>query len=195
MLLYELIMKTILVLFIFLHINYSYANNLGSETKLDLPRYVSLKSSESNLRVGPSKNYPILIKFIVSDYPLKIVDEHKEWRNIVDFQNNKGWVHKSLLKGERNGIIISTDKKLIEILNTVNGKNIGQIDIGLIVKLLKCKKDWCLIAKNNKKGWINKKNIWGVNKEEEFNIGFLQIFIDNYFRSVNFLEGSKFLPI
>ena len=75
MLLYELIMKTILALFIFLYINYSYANNLGSETKLDLPRYVSLKSSESNLRVGPSKNYPILIKFIVSDYPLKIVEE------------------------------------------------------------------------------------------------------------------------
>ena len=190
MLLYELIMKTILALFIFLYINYSYANNLGSETKLDLPRYVSLKSSESNLRVGPSKNYPILIKFIVSDYPLKIVDEYKEWRNIVDFQNNKGWVHKSLLKGERNGIIISTDKKLIEILNTVNGKKIGQIDIGLIVKLLKCKKDWCLIAKNNKKGWINKKNIWGVEDTEIINVSNFQIIIDLYWKSLNYLQKT-----
>ena len=35
--------------------------DLGSETGYNLPRYVSLKSNDVNLRVGPSINYPIII--------------------------------------------------------------------------------------------------------------------------------------
>ena len=91
------------ILFLFIISNYSFANNIGSETGLDLPRYVSLKSNDSNVRVGPSKNYPITLKYIINDYPLKIVEEYDDWRKIVDFENNLGWIHKSLIKGERNG--------------------------------------------------------------------------------------------
>ena len=38
--------------------------NIGKETGLEIPRYVSLKSDDANIRVGPSKNYPIEIKYI-----------------------------------------------------------------------------------------------------------------------------------
>ena len=36
----------------------------GPETGLDIPRFVALKSNDVNLRVGPSLNYPIKIKYI-----------------------------------------------------------------------------------------------------------------------------------
>ena len=38
--------------------------DIGKETGLEIPRYVSLKSDDANIRVGPSKNYPIKIKYI-----------------------------------------------------------------------------------------------------------------------------------
>ena len=180
--------KTIFSLILFLIFNTSFAKNIGSETGLELPRYVSLKSNDSNIRVGPSKNYPISIKYIVNDFPLKIVDEYEDWRKIIDFQNNKGWIHKSLIKGERTGIIISPNKNKINIYNTVLGKLIGEISTGSVIHLDKCKIDWCLIYKNNFRGWIKKSNIWGVKDKESFNIGFFQIFTDYYFKSINFIE-------
>ena len=36
--------------------------DVGKETGLEIPRYVSLKSNDANIRVGPSTNYPIVIK-------------------------------------------------------------------------------------------------------------------------------------
>ena len=183
-----LIMKIFSILLIFLFFNTSFANNTGSETGLELPRFVSLKSNDSNIRVGPSKNYPIVIKYITTNFPLKVIDEYDDWRKILDFQNNTGWIHKSLIKGDRYGIIISTKINNAKLFNAVGGKNIGEISNGSIVNLSKCKPKWCLVIKNNYKGWVNKKYLWGVKKDEKFNIGFSIIFIDYYFKSINLIE-------
>ena len=60
--------------------------NIGEETGLEIPRYVSLKSDDANIRVGPSKNYPIEIKYIKKNYPLKVLEEYEEWRKVEDFK-------------------------------------------------------------------------------------------------------------
>tara|TARA_B100000674_G_C37499879_1_gene759874 strand:+ start:70 stop:651 length:582 start_codon:yes stop_codon:yes gene_type:complete len=166
--------------------------NSGSVTGLEIPRYVSLKSNESNLRVGPSKNYPILIKYIISEYPLKVIDEYKDWRKVSDSQNNFGWLHKSIITGIRTGIIVSDKDKSVSVFNIDNGIAVGEVNIGSIVKLNKCKKNWCLISRNENKGWIKKKYIWGVEKDEELNISYLQSFIDFYFKTINVLSRSFF---
>ncbi len=181
-------MKKILIFYLLFVFSSSNAENIGSDTGLELPRFVSLKSNDSNLRIGPSKNYPIKIKYVVKNFPLQVIEEHNEWRKVVDFQNNDGWIHKSLLKGLRTGIIISEDKKEINVLNTLDGKIMGVVTIGSIIYLSKCKLNWCLIKDDNYKGWINKKYIWGSNKNEVYNIGIFQIFIDYYFESINMLE-------
>ena len=65
--------KIILLLFLFMSFNlYS---ETGAITGLDIPRFVSLKSNDVNLRVGPSKNYPIEIKYTKKNLPIEIIDE------------------------------------------------------------------------------------------------------------------------
>ena len=81
------------------------AQNKGEVTGFNIPRFVSIKSDDSNLRVGPSMNYPILIKYIQKNMPLEIIDEYDVWRQVKDFHNQTGWIHKSLLKGDRYVII------------------------------------------------------------------------------------------
>ena len=181
-------MRTICFLLVAFYLNVSNANQTGKETGLELPRYVSLKSNDANIRVGPSKNYPIIIKYIIKNYPLKIIEEYKDWRKIQDFQNNIGWIHRSLIKSERHGIIVSDKKDNVTIFNTEGGKIIGEITLGSIIYLNKCKKKWCLLSKDNHSGWIKKKYIWGVKENEEFNIGFLQILSDYYIKSINLIE-------
>ena len=162
--------------------------DIGKETGLEIPRYVSLKSSDANIRVGPSINYPIKIKYIIKNYPLKVLEEYEEWRKIEDFKKNIGWIHKSLISGNRTGIILSKDNKNIDLLNTLDGSVIGEIGKGNIVYLEKCKIDWCLVSLGNFKGWMRKKYIWGVEEKEIIKVNFFQRFEDLYWKSVNFLN-------
>mgnify|MGYP001394343384 CR=1 FL=1 len=181
-------MKIIIALIIILTFTKNSNAEIGEETGLEIPRYISLKSNDANIRVGPSKNYPIVIKYINKNYPLKIIEEHKEWRRVVDFKNNNGWIHKSLISGIRTGIVLSKDRNHIEVYNSVNGNIIGKIGYGNIVYLEKCKIDWCLISLNNSKGWVNKKYIWGIKEKEIIKINILQKFEDLYWRSLNSLN-------
>ena len=80
---------------------------IGKETGLKIPRYVSLKSNEANIRVGPSMNYPITVKYIQKSYPLKITEEYDDWRKIEDSMKNIGWIHKSLISGNNNNNYIN----------------------------------------------------------------------------------------
>ena len=181
-------MKIILLFFLIIFLTKTINADVGNETGFEIPRYISLKTNDANIRVGPSKNYPIEVKYIKKNYPLKIVEEYEEWRKVEDFKNNTGWIHKSLISGKRTGIILSKNDKKIDVLNTINGIIIGKIGKGNIINLKKCKIDWCLITINNFKGWVEKKYIWGVKKEEIINITFLQIFEDLYWQSINSLH-------
>ena len=162
--------------------------NIGKETGLEIPRYVSLKSDDANIRVGPSKNYPIKIKYIKKNYPLKVLDEYEEWRKVEDFKRNIGWIHKSLISGTRTGIVLSNDNKTIKLLNTTDGNVIGEIGKGNIIFLKKCKIESCLVSSRNYKGWIDKKYIWGVKEKEIIKISIFQRFEDLYWKSLNYLN-------
>ena len=189
MLLYKNIsMQIVIVLISIIIFSQVSIANIGKETGLEIPRYVSLKSDDANIRVGPSKNYPIEIKYIKKNYPLKVLDEYEEWRKVEDFKRNIGWIHKSLISGTRTGIVLSNDNKTIKLLNTLNGNVIGEIGKGNIVFLEKCKIDLCLVSSRNYKGWIDKKYIWGVKEKEIINISFFQRFEDLYWKSVNSLK-------
>ena len=189
MLLYKNIRMQIIIVFISIIFFYQASNaNIGKETDLEIPRYVSLKSDDANIRVGPSKNYPIEIKYIVKNYPLKVLEEYEDWRKVQDFKNNIGWIHKSLISGTRTGIVLSNDSNNIKLLNTLDGNVIGEIGKGNIVFLEKCKIYWCLISSGNFKGWMDKKYIWGVKEKEIINISFFQRFNDLYWKSVNSLN-------
>ena len=189
MLLYKNISMQIIIAFISIIIFSQICNaEIGKETGLEIPRYISLKSNDANIRVGPSKNYPIEIKYIKKNYPLKVLEEYKDWRKVEDFQKNFGWIHKSLISGIRTGIVLSNDNKTIKLLNTLNGNIIGEIGSGNIVFLEKCKIDWCLVSFGDYRGWIDKKNIWGIKEKEIIKINIFQRFEDLYWKSVNSLN-------
>ena len=189
MLLYKNISMQIIIVFISIIIFSQICNaEIGKETGLEIPRYISLKSNDANIRVGPSKNYPIEIKYIKKNYPLKVLEEYEDWRKVEDFQKNFGWIHKSLISGIRTGIVLSNDNKTIKLLNTLNGNVIGEIGSGNIVFLEKCKIDWCLVSFGDYRGWIDKKNIWGIKEKEIIKINIFQRFEDLYWKSVNYLN-------
>ena len=88
------------------------ADNLGSETKLPIPRFVSLRSNEVNLRTGPGTIYPVEWVFVRRGLPVEVVAEFDVWRRIRDWQGTMGWVHQSMLDGRRTVRITGADREL-----------------------------------------------------------------------------------
>tara|TARA_B110000014_G_scaffold219267_1_gene174711 strand:- start:581 stop:1087 length:507 start_codon:yes stop_codon:yes gene_type:complete len=148
-------------------------NEVNKVTDDSLLRYVSIKSSEANLRKGPSKDYPILIKYTKKNVPLLVIDEINLygdlWRKVIDYNNNEGWIWRNLLSNKRYGIIKkNTDTLYANIFLKPNKKIVGEIGYGNIVKINECKNNWCNIKISNYKGWIKKDNLWGVFDNEVF---------------------------
>ena len=170
----------ILILFLFISLN-NYAKT-GSVTGFELPRFVSLKSNDVNLRVGPSVNYPIKLKYIQKNLPIEIIDEFDVWRKIQDHENNIGWIHKSLIKGERFILTVNNNENVKNIYNRPNGKLVGLIRSNNIINLKNCLIDWCYISHIEISGWISKDYIWGVYKKEIYNKSFYQPIINQYWK-------------
>ena len=158
-----------------------YANK-GPVTNLDMPRFVSLKSNDVNLRVGPSVNYPIELKYITQNLPVEIIDEFDVWRQARDHNGTIGWLHKSLIKGERYILTGYKNEKEINLYNRPNGKIIGIIKKNNILDLKMCIINWCKVSQNKIKGWLLKKNVWGVYDFEIYNTKFYQPVINQYWK-------------
>ncbi len=177
-------MKLILLILFFCLSSNLYGNT-GSVTGLDIPRFVSLKSNDANIRVGPSVNYPIKLKYVFQNLPIEIIDEFDVWRKSRDNEGNIGWIHKSLIKGERyilTGYKINTD---INLFSRPNGKVKGIIKKKNVLELKSCTLKWCKVSKGSVKGWILKDNIWGIYESEIYNTKFYQPLINQYWKVLN----------
>ena len=180
-------MKLIILIFI-LCFSFNLYGKTGSVTGLDIPRFVSLKSDDANIRVGPSVNYPIKLKYVFQNLPLEIIDEFDVWRKSRDHEGNIGWIHKSLIKGDRFILINHDTHRDVNLYNIPNGKIIGIIKKNNILDLNLCILDWCKVTQNNFSGWLLKKNTWGVYEAEIYNVKFYQPLINQYWNLLNRLK-------
>ena len=123
--------------------------------------FLSLKKEKVNVRYGPSFESPIKFIYKKINLPIKQIDSKENWRRIIDFKNNSGWIHRSQLKSV-NSIIPLKDKILFSKPSNFS-KPLAKIKIGRILIVQKCKESWCKIRSGKFQGWIKTDNIWGLN--------------------------------
>ena len=54
---------------------------------------LSLKKNKVNVRYGPSFESPVKYIYKKVNLPIKQIDKKENWRRIIDFKNNSGWIH------------------------------------------------------------------------------------------------------
>ena len=91
--------------------------------------------------------------------PVKQIDKKENWRRVVFFDNNSGWIHWSQLKPS-NSIIILEDKILYKKPSHFS-KPIAKLEKGRLLVLKKCENIWCNVKTDDYSGWIKTENIWG----------------------------------
>jgi len=142
------------------------AETLGSETKLPIPRFVSLRSGEVNLRTGPGTIYPVGWVFVRRGLPVQIISEFDVWRRIRDWQGTVGWVHQSMLDGRRTARVTGADRELRgEPADAAS--IVARLAPGVIGRLLECEAAWCRIDAEGYRGWLRRDEFWGTYPDEQ----------------------------
>ncbi|WP_172298820.1 SH3 domain-containing protein [Pseudoruegeria sp. HB172150] len=139
------------------------AQERGPVTNLPIPRFVSLKASEANVRRGPSLSHRIDWVFKRRDMPLKIVGEYGHWRRILDRDGMGGWVHYSLLSGVRT-VLVEQDMVSLLMKPDPNAPVNATLEAGVVANLDECRLDWCKVEAAGYRGWVPAKAVWGIDK-------------------------------
>lgn len=137
----------------------------GKVTNLPVPRFVSLKAAEGNVRRGPSLTHRIDWVFKRRNMPLRVTAEHGHWRRVEDRDGLGGWVHYSLLSGVRT-VIIEKDLLTLRTRPEANAPATAALEIGVVARLGKCSLEWCRLSSGGFKGWAPKARVWGVGASE-----------------------------
>ena len=132
--------------------NFSYA--------ADNKTYLMLKKDKVYVRYGPSFDHPIKYIYKKTNLPLEVIDKKENFRKIIDYKKNSGWIHISLLRKSKS--LITTSSKILFKRPTKFSKPLAKLEEGRLLIIKKCKKDWCKIRTGDFLGWIEKKNVWGI---------------------------------
>lgn len=141
------------------------AEERGQVTNLPIPRYVSLKAGEGNVRRGPSLSHRIDWVYTRRDMPLIVTAEYGHWRRVEDRDGQGGWVHYSLLSGVRT-VIVSEDLTPLLMKPQEGAPVSARAEVGVVARLGACGPDWCRISADGRRGWARKTALWGVRPDE-----------------------------
>ena len=137
----------------------------AAEQALPVPRFVSLRADEVNLRSGPGERYPIDWVLTKKGLPVEIVQEFDVWRKIRDSQGSVGWVHQRMLTGART-VIVTGETRTLHADPDAAAPPVARAEAGVIARLLECRGAWCRVEAQDRRGWLKRGEIWGVYADE-----------------------------
>lgn len=142
------------------------AESRGPVTNLPLPRYVSMKAAEANVRRGPSLSHRVDWVFRHPGMPLIVTAEYGHWRRVVDRDGMGGWIHYALLSGTRTVIV---DAQSVELRSRPlpDAPVKARAEQGVVARLGDCAAGWCRITADGHRGWVPAASLWGLDPVPE----------------------------
>ncbi len=146
--------------------------NLGKNSQLPIPRFVSLKFDKINVRVGPDSNkYKIAWVYKKKGLPVEIIAEYDQWRRIRDANGETGWVNGGQLDGRRTAMTAPwvKDDQLFVMRKTPDneGALVAEVQSGVIGNVRACDGMWCEMEIHGYRGYLKQMDLWGVYPGEE----------------------------
>ena len=123
--------------------------------------YVSLRSNEVNLRMGPGNEYPVKSVYQVINMPLYVVWEYDNWYKTRDKYGDEGWVNKNLVS-KKKYLIVNNGTQLMYERKNIKSDPIFRVEENVVVKYVKCDEEWCKVEIENETGWMLKNSVWGI---------------------------------
>ena len=122
--------------------------------------YVSIKGDNVNVRTGAGTDYEVSME-LFDGYPLKVIETQGDWLKIVDFENDSGWIHKSLVT-DGNTVIVNGSKNVnMRAEASTNSTVIATVDRGVVLTKLETQGKWQKLKHSSGLiGWIYSPLLW-----------------------------------
>ena len=122
--------------------------------------FLTLRNNATNLRQGPTFDYPIKIFYKKKYLPVLVQDTSDNFRKIRDHEDNTGWIHISQLSKKKAALTL--DEQVIMFRNsTIYSTPLVLLEKGRLCLISKCKDKWCKIKTGKYTGWVKKESLWG----------------------------------
>ena len=135
---------------------------------LPIPRFVTLAAEKVFVRTGPALRYPIKWVYQRESLPVEIIQEFDTWRKIRDMDGDDGWVHQSLLSGDRTAIVKGEANLAIRKDAETDARIIAWLEPNVVAGLEACRGAWCEIKADGYEGYAERKFLWGIYDSEDF---------------------------
>ena len=141
--------------------------NKGSNSGLPIPRFVSLRSAQVNLRAGPGERYQIEWVYQRRDLPVEVEREFDIWRLIRDQDGVRGWVQEVMLMGRRSFEVTGEERTLRHDPEDTSAA-VAILKVGVLGHIRACaaKADWCQVQVDDYRGWLRREEFWGTLPDE-----------------------------
>jgi SH3-like domain-containing protein len=136
-----------------------------NDARAKVPRFVSLRSGQVNLRVGPGQTYPIEWLLTRKDMPVEIVREFQNWRMVRVWRDASGWILDRMVTAERH-VIVDGGVRVMRRRPDAQSELVARAEPGVVAKLLECQGDWCRIQAGGYQGWLQRGDVWGILPDE-----------------------------
>lgn len=145
---------------------------VGAVTGLPLPRYVSLKSNEVNVRRGAGTEHEVMWSYKRVGLPVEIIGEWDNWRRVRDADGADGWVFHRLLASRRTALVApwETSVPTLPLRNNdrPDANIVAQLQPKVLANVGACTGTWCRISGEGFDGWIEQEKLFGVYPGEQF---------------------------
>ncbi len=138
----------------------------GPVTNLPLPRFVSMRADRANARRGPNLDQRVDWEFVHRGQPLEVTAEYGQWRRVHDADGAGGWVHHTLLSGQRTALVRADAALPLRAGPDAATAVRAMAEPGVIGRLEACRGAWCEIAVGRLSGWLPRAALWGVGADE-----------------------------
>jgi SH3-like domain-containing protein len=113
----------------------------------------------ANIRSGPDTKSDILWK-VEKYFPIFVIKKSGSWYQFRDFEEDSGWVHKSLV-GKVKAVITKKDLCNIRAKPGTKEKILFTVEKGIPFKVIESKGPWLHVEHaDGDRGWIHNSLVW-----------------------------------
>jgi SH3-like domain-containing protein len=144
------------------------ADAARAESGRPVPRFVSLRSDDVNVRTGPGLRYPVDYVYRRRHLPVEVIAEWDTWRKVRDWEGAVGWVHQSTLSARRYALIMAPAGQLRTLKREPadSATAVAQAEPMVIGQVLECRPQWCRLDVQGNRGWLSRTDLWGLYPNE-----------------------------
>lgn len=126
-----------------------------------LAQRLAVVVDKANIRSGPGQNHEVLWS-VGKYYPVNTIQKSGNWYKIRDFEDDRGWIHNSLLK-EIPAVIVKVPLANVREAAGTKARLLFHAEKGVSFKRLAVKGNWIKVQHADSEiGWIHKSLIWGL---------------------------------